>query len=390
MTVRSRLAARTGSAFFALALAAGATVAAPAHADPALPDLSTLGALQSLSLYNVPGDAELAEALRTLKTAGLDQQGITALTTILGAQGSPDLSTLGQGLRDGLTSPGTPGLPTAPANPTAPDVPAAPAPAPGETAPDATAPDTATPDAAADPASAADPALPAPNPAAAVPTVAVPTAAVPVSAAPTPAASAPGAAPVADPLTSAAGGLDLFEKISGAKLLTPALAPFCAPVTAENPLGLAAAPAIALPGPFPRGADGKSVKDSFTTLLGTFGIPELGQLLDGPEVKDLTEALNAQQTAYALVPPTGTTSDAFQVAWFNLGTMKGGTAALTTLDKVTGSTALKALVGSAPVRLARVDTGQGAILTAVFGTADKDGRTCYFLPAVGIVDTPAT
>ena len=47
------------------------------------------------------------------------------------------------------------------------------------------------------------------------------------------------------------------------------------------------------------------------------------------------------------------------------------------------------MAGSAPVRLARVDTGQGSILTAVFGTTTNAGRTCYFLPAVGIVDTPA-
>lgn len=344
MTTRSRFATRTWLVGLALAVAASSAAVAPAQAAPALPDPSTLGLsalglgnLQSLSLSGLPGDTELADALRTLKSTGLDQSAITALTSILGAQGSPDLSTLGQ-LAPGTTTPGTstPGI-TAPANPTAP--------------------------APAAPVAPAAPAAVVPNAAA--------------------------ANPAADPITDAATGLELFEKISGAKLLTPALAPFCAPTSAENPLGLVAAPAVALPGPFPKTADGKSVKDSATDLLKLLGVPDLGKLLDTPEGKDLTEALNDKQTAFALVPPATHTNDKFQVAWFNTASMKGGFADLTTLDKLTGSNMLAALAKTAPIRLARVDTGQGSILTAVFGTTTNAGRTCYFLPAVGMVNTPA-
>lgn len=343
MAARPRLAVRTG--LVALAVAVGAALAAPtpAHADPAVP-VPGLSMLDSLSLGAIPLDTELAKALRTLKSAGVDQKAIEALQAILGAEGSPDLNSLIPG--DGTTpTPSTP-APETPAVPAAPTVPAAPG--------TPTTPTTPT-----------VPAVPEP---------------APVS-----------ARPAADPLTSAATGLELFEKLSGAKVLTPAFAPFCALTTDDNPLGLVTAPAVGIPGPFPKGTDGQNLGESLNQMLTGLGLGALADLLDSnQDITAITQALTADQTAYALIPPTGHTNDKFQVAWFNTTSMKGGLADLKPLKDLTSSRALQVLAGSAPIRLARVDTGQGSILTAVFGTTTHAGRTCYFLPAVGIVDTPAT
>ncbi|MEZ5209838.1 hypothetical protein [Gordonia sp. (in: high G+C Gram-positive bacteria)] len=328
MAARHRLAVRSG--LIACAVAVGAALAAPAttHAEPSLPIPGATG-LDSLSLSTIPLDSELAQALRNLKESGADQQAIEALKAILSAEGSPDLSTLMPG--GGTTPPaGTP-TPTVPA-----------------------------------PTTPAEPAPVAPAPAA--------------------------AHPADDPLTTAATGLEVFEKLTGAKVLTPAFAPFCATPTSDNPLGLVTAPAVGVPGPFPKIIPGESVQQTLSGFLTGLGLGTLADILDkNQDLTQITEALNQDQTAYALVPPAGHIGDRFQVAWFNTATMKGGLADLKPIDQITQSEALKALVGkNSPVRLARVDTGQGSILTAVFGTTTNAGRTCYFLPAVGIVDTPAT
>lgn len=326
MVARSRRYARTGLVSLAVTLGAALVGPGPASADPVLPDLSALGAGDSLSLSSIPGDAELAEALRTLKATGADAKLVEVLQTILEAQGSPDLSTLGLG----NTAPG--------ATPADPALPGTPAPA--------------------------EPALPVePNVAAAT--------------------------PVDNPISTAATGLEAFEKLTGAKLLTPAFAPFCGPTTQDNPLGLVTAPAVALPGPFPN-VGGVSAANALKGHFDRLGLGVLGEWLDGnPDAKEIAEALTAEQTAFALVPPASHTNDRFQVAWFNTATMDGGMADLQSIDKISKSAALAKLVGHGPLRLARVDTGQGSILTAVFGTTTHAGRTCYFLPAVGIVDTPA-
>ena len=329
MVVRSRILARTGLAALAMTLGAALVGPAPVSAEPSLPDLSALSGLESLSLSSIPGDAELAEALRTLKSTGGDAKLVEVLQTILDAEGSPDLSTLGV----------------------------------GGTTPEATPNDPAT-SGTTDPADQTDPTVPVePNSASAT--------------------------PVDDPLTTAATGLEAFEKLTGAEVLTPAFAPFCAPTSENNPLGLATAPAIAVPGPFPN-VGGQTAGDALADALKALGVPFINDLLkDNTNLDKLTQGLKNDQTAFALVPPATHTNPNFQVAWFNTATMTGNIAELDSAGKVVKGTALEPLLSGTPIRLARVDTGQGSILTAVFGTTTNAGRTCYFLPAVGIVDTPA-
>lgn len=354
MTARSRLTARTGLVALAVAVAVATAGTAPAHADPAVPAVPGLSALNSLALGDLPLDSELAEALRTLKSSGGEDLAISALEAILGAEGSPDLSTLG--LLGSDSAPGTPSAPTT--APSTPSTSATPTPEAGET-PDASETDAPETDA---PETTDRPGAPTPSPASAT--------------------------PADDTLTTAATGLEAFEKLTGAKVLTPAFAPFCAATTEENPLGLAFAPAVGIPGPFPN-VGGETPVDAFKKVLNGLGIPGLDDLLENDDVVKNTSVLTADQTAYALLPPTGHTNDKFQVAWFNTTTMQGNIADLTSLDKI-DSPILQALGRGAPIRLARVGTGQGSILTAVFGTTTNNGRTCYFLPAIGVVETPAT
>ena len=208
------------------------------------------------------------------------------------------------------------------------------------------------------------------------------TAAQPSAAATTPAE----ATPAADPIS----GTDLLgrlQQITGAQVLTPAIAPFCTAPTADNPLGLINVPALAVPGPWPA-VNGTSVDD----LLAESPLGPLFQLLT-PQDQQLIEVVGKDQTAYALLPPTGHTNPQFRVAWFNTTSLDGGIAELQTpSEALAGSTLdpLFALVEqTGGVRLARVDTGQGAVLSAVFGTTANGTQTCYFLPAVGVVNTPA-
>ncbi|MFM9376766.1 hypothetical protein [Gordonia sp. VNK21] len=270
-------------------------------------------------------DAQLADAVRQAKAMGLDQQAAQALSAILSAQGQPDLQSLLQGGVDQLGG-------------------AAPEGTPQTTAPNPTAPDVPLEPSQAD-----------------------------------------------SPLNLGASGdaLDTLQKATGAQLLTPALAPFCAEPTADNPLGLSTANVIAFPGPFPEAAPGKSFRDTLTDL----NIPLLSDLLDkNSDIAGVTEVLSAEQTAYALVPPAGTADSDFQVAWFNTSTLKGGLVPLTALSENTDSKALRALLGGvkSPLRLARVTTEDGSVLSAVFGTTTTTtGRSCFFLPALGIVDNPA-
>lgn len=335
MAARLRPAARTGIIAMAVAVAAALAGTGPAHAEPTMPSLGT-GVLEALSLGQIPFDTELADALRTLKSSGADQQALEALQAILGAEGQPDLMTLLPG-----GDPANPD-PAAPATPDTPD-PAAPAePTPTEPAVE----------------------LPQPAPAA--------------------------AHDVDNPLGTAGTGLQALERLTGAKALTPAFAPFCATPTDDNPLGLVTAPAVGFPGPFPK-VGNQTAGEALSQLLDGLGIGAIGDLLDkNQDLAEITSALTADQTAYALLPPAGHTGDRFQVAWFNTASMKGGMADLKPVAEITNSAALQALTKSAPIRMARVDTGQGSILTAVFGTTTHAGRTCYFLPAVGVVETPAS
>ncbi|AZG48728.1 hypothetical protein [Gordonia insulae] len=154
----------------------------------------------------------------------------------------------------------------------------------------------------------------------------------------------------------------------GIQPLTPSVAPFCTDPTADNPLGLVTAGAGAVAGPWPLASEPLA---PLQQLLG-IQMPKLNLVDDG-------------QTAYAFVPATtgGGANGQMQVAWFNVATLQGGFA---DLKPVANTPILKALPMLSGVRLAPVKTGNGTILSAVYGTAQNGARTCYFLPAIGIVD----
>ncbi|MYR04939.1 hypothetical protein GTV32_00680 [Gordonia sp. SID5947] len=169
------------------------------------------------------------------------------------------------------------------------------------------------------------------------------------------------AVPVAaDPLTILRG--------LGIQPLSPSVAPFCTDPTADNPLGLVTAGAGAVAGPWPLAQEPLAPLEQ---LLG-IKLPKLNLIDNG-------------QTAYAFVPATagGGSNGAVQVAWFNTSTLQGGFA---DLKPVTDARIQKVLPMLSGVRLAPVKTGNGTILSAVYGTAQNGNRTCYFLPAVGVVD----
>ncbi|WP_062392085.1 hypothetical protein [Gordonia phthalatica] len=337
MVIRTNRSLRVGVAGLAVAATAALTMPAAASAEPqapAAPDTATPSVTApgtttpgapsaSTTLPEIPGDAELADLLRVLKSNGGADKAAEALTAILSSDGQLDPSKyLGSSsLLDsigldklGLDKLGLLGS-TTPTDPT-------------------------------------DPTAPAP---------AAPTAPSPV------------AAPVN---TSASDVLAVLQKATGATLLSPAVSPLCTDPTSDNPLGLATAPALAVPGPWPTvAADKPGALKTLTDLL--------------PADKDLMQAIGDDETAFALVPPGEPGADNFRVAWFNTATMKGGLADLKPLSEAAANGPLKQLLADTEnfhgVRLARVKTGQGTILTAVFGTTTKAGRTCFFLPALGTV-----
>ena len=297
----------------------------PGSTAPDAPDATTPGAPPAdpkagTTLPEIPGDAELADLLRTLKSNGGTEKAVEALTAILSSDGQLDPSKyLGStgllesiGLNElGLDKLGLLG-----------------------SGPESTSPTAPVPD---------------------------------------PAAPSPVAAPVN---TSASDVLAVLQKATGSTLLSPAVSPLCTDPTSDNPLGLATAPALAVPGPWPTVAADKPE-----------ALKTLADLL--PADKDLLQAIGDDETAFALVPPGEPGADNFRVAWFNTATMKGGLADLEPLSDAAAKGPLKQLLTDTEnfhgVRLARVKTGKGTILTAVFGTTTKAGRTCFFLPALGTV-----
>ncbi len=166
--------------------------------------------------------------------------------------------------------------------------------------------------------------------------------------------------PVADPLT--------ILKALGIQTLTPSVAPFCTDPTADNPLGLVTAGAGAVAGPWPLASEPKlPIPLPFITL------PKLNLVDKG-------------ETAFAFVPATvaGGSGGTMQVAWFNTSTLQGGFADLGPLAK--DNRLLAALPALSSIRLAPVKTGSGTVLAAVYGTVQNGNRSCFFLPAVGVVE----
>ncbi|GAA1480864.1 hypothetical protein GCM10009624_13040 [Gordonia sinesedis] len=173
------------------------------------------------------------------------------------------------------------------------------------------------------------------------------------------------AKPVAD-----ADPLALLRTL-GVQPFTPSVAPFCAAPTADNPLGLVTAGAGAVAGPWPLKQDPMSQLPPWLSSIPGVKLPEKLNLVDKGE------------TAYAFVPATATTGGAMQVAWFNTSTLRGGFA---DLEPIADKNLLRLLPMLSGVRLAPVKTDSGTILSAVYGTARNEGRTCYFLPAIGVVE----
>ncbi|MFW0792048.1 hypothetical protein [Gordonia sp. CPCC 205333] len=171
---------------------------------------------------------------------------------------------------------------------------------------------------------------------------------------------------VATPTATVTDPLAVLKAL-GITPLSPSVAPLCATPTADNPFGLVTAGAGAVKGPWP-------------LKVATPALP-----LNLPTAKIDPNIVKDGSTAYAFVPAS-TESGAngkMQVAWFNTTTLQGGFA---DLDSVAKNNPLLALVpGAAGLRLAPVDTGKGTVLSAVYGTAQVGNRSCYFLPAVGIV-----
>ncbi|MGY4102128.1 hypothetical protein ACW2Q0_21630 [Nocardia sp. R16R-3T] len=206
-------------------------------------------------------------------------------------------------------------------------------------------------------------------------------------AAPSVAAAAPLPAPAASAPTAQAGPGDLFaayravvealRTIGVEPFLYPAVAPFCSDTGA---FGLVPAMAGAVPGPWP------------TTTVAVPG-------LDPTAVK-------AGQVMFTFVPyglgPDGSNATSMNLAWVNLANGRSGITAMGPISDVVRTmvpaeipTAIRPLAERAiqdlfaafpvgGVRAVPVDTGSGTVLAAVFGTVDNGGKSCFFLPTVGL------
>ncbi|WP_378739334.1 hypothetical protein [Nocardia brasiliensis] len=208
-----------------------------------------------------------------------------------------------------------------------------------------------------------------------------------------PAAPAPGAARTAgdgpaqtgtaasgDPLDVYHTAIEGLRSFGMQPFLYPTAAAFCLGGTTY---GLAPAMAGAVPGPWPK-----------TTVA----IPGL----------DLT-AVKAGHTMFTFIPyglgPDGPDTTGMHVAWMNVTSGRGGLAAMGPLSTVVGGMipaevppVLRPMAERAiqdfffaalpmgGVRAVPVETGTGTVLAAVFGTVENGGKSCFFLPTVGITE----
>jgi hypothetical protein len=195
------------------------------------------------------------------------------------------------------------------------------------------------------------------------------------------AAEQPGVARTAAPndlLGAYQAAIDALRGFGMDPFLYPTAAAFCSDATT---LGLVPAVAGAIPGPWPKTA---------------VNIPGL----------DLT-AVKAGQTMFTFVPygvaPDTSTVSGMRVAWMNLSSGRSG---LTSMGPI--SDIIRAMVPAevpleirplaeraiqdfffaalpvGGVRAVPVDTGSGTVLAAVFGTVENAGRSCFFLPTIGL------
>ncbi|MFF2557245.1 hypothetical protein ACFVUS_40030 [Nocardia sp. NPDC058058] len=176
--------------------------------------------------------------------------------------------------------------------------------------------------------------------------------------------------------------LDGLQQLGVQPFLYPTAAPFCLNGTT---LGMAPAVAGTIPGPWPKYA---------------VSVPGL----------DLS-AVKAGQAMFAFVPygmsPDGADTSGMQVVWLNLTTGKSGFAPMGSLSHVLNGMLppqipgeLRPMVEQAVhdfflsalpvggVRAVPVDTGSGTVLATMFGVVNNAGRSCFFLPTIGITPVP--
>ena len=194
------------------------------------------------------------------------------------------------------------------------------------------------------------------------------------AAAPTPGINTPGInTPGIKQVDAVADPMNLLRH-AGVQPLSPSVAPLCLAPTANNPLGIVPAHASAIPGPWP-------LRTAHPLTLLPFPLP--GITVPDPNI------VKEKQTAFAFIPADTTVAGkrgTMRVAWFNTANMRGGINDLTPLSDT--NPMMKVLPGLSGVRLVPVDTGQGTILAAVYGTAGGNGnRECFFLPSVGVVNS---
>jgi hypothetical protein len=197
--------------------------------------------------------------------------------------------------------------------------------------------------------------------------------------------AAPAATPAADTsdlFSALAEANESLRKLGIQSFINPSAAFNCTDPTESNPFGLVPAVGGAVPGPYflpgltlPGDLDSDLVKDG-ETLFGFF--------------------------------PAGITSDGsatgMQVAWFNVNTLKGGFVDMAPV----GTTIVDILLKNVPAdiqkfikqpltdlansvsvkggRLAPVETGNGTVLSAVFGTVQNGSHNCFFFPMIGITE----
>ncbi|MFT4125727.1 MAG: hypothetical protein QM662_05800, partial [Gordonia sp. (in: high G+C Gram-positive bacteria)] len=162
-------------------------------------------------------------------------------------------------------------------------------------------------------------------------------------------------------------------RAAGVGAFSPSIAPFCVTPTDDNPLGLATAGAGGVSGPWPILTDASNALDNLAQSLGMAPVT-------------LPNFADSDETAFAFVPSVTLTGTKVQVAWFNTTTLRGGFADLTALPHAQKTLLTTLAPGLGGIRLAKVDTGAGSVLAAVYGSGYNGSRTCYFLPAVGVVE----
>lgn len=158
---------------------------------------------------------------------------------------------------------------------------------------------------------------------------------------------------------------------------------------------------------------------SISTALGgavpgpyTPGIGDLSVKLPWPLNKTIdANAIKKGEVMFGFVPvgkfTDGKDKSGMRVAWFNVNTFKGGLGAPmdglgeTIVDAVakrlkeaglpgaqaTANSLLKPVVKLLPANGARgglVETGEGTVLAAIYGTIKKGDATCYYFPSLGI------